>query len=248
MREPAGGQAGGRHWQDCLGGGTLESGKEGGRPKKKGQSLDPHLLWPVRERCVSLPTQAASSLRIIDAEKQKQKTSKQTKPQSKQNHKCVCGAPVMCFCPILIIGDNGPLFPGEPSPWPGRFPLQSLTAAASNFLDLFSPPRSPPLSRPGLLITEEVKPLWGPLGFSVVPLPHLVSPCPSCHHGSWPASFLLSTSSSPALDPSLPAALWTSSIEHSLSLPHLQLLLSSFHSPLTLGKKNSLFPVSFSSY
>lgn len=176
MREPAGGQAGGRHWQDCLGGGTLESGKEGGRLKKKRQSLDPHLLWPVRERCVSLPTQAASSLRIIDAEKQKQKTSKQTKPQSKQNHKCVCGAPVMCFCPILIIGDNGPVFPGEPSPWPGRFPLQSLTAAASNFLDLFSPPRSPPLSRPGLLITEEVKPLWGPLGFSVVPLPHLVSP------------------------------------------------------------------------
>lgn len=82
----------------------------------------------------------------------------------------------MCFCPILIIGDNGPVFPGEPSPWPGRFPLQSLTAAASNFLDLFSPPRSPPLSRPGLLITEEVKPLWGPLGFPVVPLPHLVSP------------------------------------------------------------------------
>lgn len=35
MRVPARGQAGGRHGQGCLGGGTLERGEEGRKPRRK---------------------------------------------------------------------------------------------------------------------------------------------------------------------------------------------------------------------
>ena len=52
MREPAGGQAGGRPWQGSVWeeGHWREGRKEGDPVGRKGQGLELHLLWPCGER------------------------------------------------------------------------------------------------------------------------------------------------------------------------------------------------------
>lgn len=127
MREPAGGQEGGRHWQAVWEEGHWREGVPGGR---RGMARFCIYCGRVGGRGIPSSHMAAFLPQGHQALKTKPKKS-QTKP----NKKCMCGAPVMfwIFPPILTVGYKGPVFPRAPSrAWsvPSTLTVQtSLTSA-----------------------------------------------------------------------------------------------------------------------
>lgn len=162
--------------------------------------------------------------------------NKNIKPQTKPNKKSMCQAPVVfwIFSPIFTVGDNGPMFPRA---WSASSPIlhSSYSKPPPSLHTPFPQSCSPPLrSGPGLFFVEEVKPPWELSGLPPSPtfLSHLVSPLPTCHHGSRPG---LSCSGSQP-----PCCPW---VLHSLIAPSLSDIFNFslspdfFYSPSLVFKK-----------
>lgn len=195
-----------------MGGGTLERRKEGRRPSGK-EGAGPGTaftlaLWGAGR--FPHPTQAPSSLRIIMLKK-----AKKAQPNPSQT-KNACVEHLRCSRSFLPSSPMG--ITVLCSHWT---PLQGLVSSLSHSPHLRFRTSSDPhplcsllKSRSGLLFPEKAEsPDGDSLGFSHLSpnlLSHLVSPSSRLSPWKLRGSSLLSTSPSPALDPSLPAALGTS--------------------------------------
>lgn len=155
---------------------------------------------------------------FLPQDNQALKTKQNKKTQPKQNQKCRCGAPcdvLGLLFPRLTAGDNGPVYPGDPSPAPGSRP--SSTPAVSDFFHLLRARTHPALawsSRPGLF-PEEVSALVGLLG-----LPQTTTSPPTSQLKPWePWGPSYAALAHPHRMPASQLPRGLDSIDHSLASP-----------------------------